>query len=67
MHPSSSSPQWLSGDTPAIILTLSSNVFKISRKNNEKFSRFENAPLFRASEWVESTESWKWFLLLAER
>ena len=40
MHPSSSSPQWLSGNMPAIILTLSSNVFKISGKKNETLSRF---------------------------
>ena len=67
MCPSPSSAQWLCGDMSAIILTLSSNAFKISRKKDEKFSRFENAPLFRASESVESAESWKWFLLLAER
>ena len=66
MHPSSSSPQWLSGDMPAIILTLSSNVFNISKKKNEKFSRFKNVPLFRAFGLVESEESWKCFLLLAE-
>ena len=67
MHPFSSSPQWLSGDMPAIILTLSSNVFNISKKKNEKFSRFKNVPLFRAFGSVESAESWKCFLLLAER
>ena len=44
MHPSSSSPQWLSGNMPAIILTLSSNVFKISGKKNETLSRFQNVP-----------------------
>ena len=66
IHPSSLSPQWLSGDMPAIILTLSSNVFNISKKKNEKFSRFKNVPLFRAFGLVESEESWKCFLLLAE-
>ena len=50
LHPSSSSPQWLSGDMPAIILTLPSNVFKISRKKNEKFSRFTNVPILRI--WI---------------
>ena len=58
MHPSSSSPQWLGVDIPATILTLSSNVFKISRKKNEKSSRFTNVPLFRAFGSVESAESW---------
>ena len=62
----SSSPQWLSGDIPATILILSSNIFKISRKKNETFSRFINVPLFCAFGLVESAESWKCFLLLAE-
>ena len=66
MHPSSSSPQWLTGDMPAIILTLSSNVFNILKKKNEKLSRFKNVPLFQAFGLVESEESWKCLLLLAE-
>ena len=44
MHPSSSSPQWLSGNMLAIILTLSSNVFKISGKKNENFQDFKMSP-----------------------
>ena len=67
MHPSSWSPQWLSGDMPAIIWILSSNAFNISKKKNEKFSRFKNVPLFRAFGSVESAKSWICFLLLAER
>ena len=66
MHPSFSSPQWLSGNMPAIILTLSSNVFNISKKNNEKFARFKNVPIFCAFGSVESAKSWICFLLLAE-
>ena len=66
MHPSFASPQWFSGNMPAIILTLSSNVFNISKKKNEKFSIFKNVPLFRAFRSVESAKSWICFLLLAD-
>ena len=66
MYPSSWSPQWFSGDMPAIIWILSSNAFNISKKKKKKFSRFKNVPLFRAFGSVESAKSWICFLLLAE-
>ena len=59
MHPPPSSPQWVSGNMPAIILTI--------KKKKKKNSRFKNVPLFRAFGLVESMESWKCFLLLKER
>ena len=45
MIPSSSSPQWLSGDMPAMILTLPSNVFKISRKKWKIFQIYKCPPI----------------------